>query len=441
MSEYGFIALLQCVIALAPCGNDLLDYLPSREYWKRRGGAPPQEAILSELRTKVEGVGRNSTGTEKAAVAVRRLMCIRALGETESRESLPVLRGLLDSGSLFVHEYAAEAIARIEGKQYSRHRFSREDRRTDLGVIPAKSSFLCQASASALFLKPAVLDFNKKPWIYLDWPGKDNIGQYFMDELVGILDRLGNVRIHGITIAKGEDGVTFGGNDYVTVVVNGLLDNVLLREFLREHLGEPDAIESCMVFRWETISIVPHSETCVVLFRGSELLAREVCRRLARNDGCSQSEVGFDEDADDLRTVFWARANLRDVEWPPGETGRLESIEIRGTAGKNQDLDFAGRIRLGEGVVKRECAKLLREEFDDMIAALEAVVEEDYMYPVVGLVKSVKIEEVADGVNLSGVMGLGLFPYYLRVIPLHFMRLDFRGPFRFWYERIYGKED
>ena len=171
-------------------GNDLLDYMQTKAYWQIKGVAVTAEAMQVELTPptarQIEALVADLTGDdetkrkaaaeklsllgmvilrklEKAAVAaqgnpakagaiqeligklytagqagaVRRLMAIRALGELKARPARGVLKGLLKSKTLFEAEYAAAAIAAIEGKAYTRPGVSAKTLVGDVWRLPA----------------------------------------------------------------------------------------------------------------------------------------------------------------------------------------------------------------------------------------------------------------------------------------------------------------
>ena len=96
-------------------GGDLLDHMPSGEYWKSRDVVVSVENILAELPTNDAKLLPEKEGKD---VAGRRLMAIRTLGELKNRKALPMLRKLLHSKRPFEVRYTQRAIASIEGKPW-----------------------------------------------------------------------------------------------------------------------------------------------------------------------------------------------------------------------------------------------------------------------------------------------------------------------------------
>lgn len=193
---FGMIQVLMAALA-GGTGNDMLDYMQVKAYWQGKGVAVTAEAMQAELapvsKDAIAGLVADLTGkdaakrtaaagklasmglavlpqVEKAAEAaqgdpavagaiqdligklyssrlggaVRRLMAIRALGELKARSALGVLKGLLTSKAPFEAEYAAAAIAAIEGKAYKRGGVAVKTLAGDIWRLPANCGIVGQ---------------------------------------------------------------------------------------------------------------------------------------------------------------------------------------------------------------------------------------------------------------------------------------------------------
>ena len=89
--------------------------------------------------------------------AARQLMAIRTLGELRHRAAIGPLQGFLKSEKPFVADYAARAIARIEGKPSPRHRPTQAELDEDVWILPAK----CAVVGQAALVRPIPLSFEK----------------------------------------------------------------------------------------------------------------------------------------------------------------------------------------------------------------------------------------------------------------------------------------
>src|SRR3954468_13520539 len=90
-------------------GNDLLDLIPTDVYWKVKDVEPTVPNLMLELNSI------KADDTSKA-VAVRRLMAIRALGELKTPDAVNSLKAQLENKDMCVADYAQHAIDLIEGK-------------------------------------------------------------------------------------------------------------------------------------------------------------------------------------------------------------------------------------------------------------------------------------------------------------------------------------
>jgi len=189
MAMFGMMEILMAVL-MGGTSNDMLDYMQTQAYWQGKGVAvtaevmqgeltPPGKgaiaALVADLTGKDEAKRTTAAGKlgsmgmavlpdlEKAAAAaegnpavagaiqeligklyssrqggaVRRLMAIRALGELKARPALGVLKGLLASKTPFEADYAAAAIAAIEGKAYKRPAPAAKTLAGDIWRLPA----------------------------------------------------------------------------------------------------------------------------------------------------------------------------------------------------------------------------------------------------------------------------------------------------------------
>ena len=72
-------------------------------------------------------------------------MAIRALGELNDKSAAAVLTPLLQSKKMFEADYAAAALAALEGKPYVRPQSDAKTRAADLNMLPDKLGLVGQA--------------------------------------------------------------------------------------------------------------------------------------------------------------------------------------------------------------------------------------------------------------------------------------------------------
>jgi len=107
-------------------GNDLVDYLDTNSYWAQQS----VEVTVPEMKAQL-------APADAKGDPVRRLMAIRTLGELKKKGAIATLQPLLKSKTLFEAEYAAAAIAAIEGKKFKRPGLSAKERMKDVYLLPA----------------------------------------------------------------------------------------------------------------------------------------------------------------------------------------------------------------------------------------------------------------------------------------------------------------
>jgi hypothetical protein len=282
----GSFSIFSILFALLSGGaNDLLDFVSSDAYWKAKAVTVSMEQLSAELKTeagadvaeliKALGAGEYAqreeaarkiiaqgpaalSGLEKAAddpdaeiasrvknlmqqirlnskaTGVRRLMAIRTLGEMKKAEALPLLKPLLASKEMFVADYAARAIAQIEGKSPPVRAATAAALKGDLSLLPADCAVVGQLSLASA--KIASLDEALKS--VPPQPGEDRkaILEQMNAQVIGIADQIGNVRIESVTFGLSD---TVGPNDgYAAMIVHGQYDAAAVAGFIK-NMGMP----------------------------------------------------------------------------------------------------------------------------------------------------------------------------------------------------------
>jgi hypothetical protein len=250
--NFGIFALLFGL--LSGGANDLLDFAPSDAYWRAKHVTVSVDALAAELRVEppadvaklIRGLGeadfarreeaaRRIRAAGPAAIpalekavddadpevasrvrtligeirqasrgaGVRRLMAIRTLGETKDARGLAALRPLLTSSEPFVADYAARAVAQIEGKPVPTRGASAEALKSDLSLLPAN----CGAVAQVSFAGAAPVSIEKVAKDVPLAPGEDR--RATLDALaaavIGVAEQVGNVRIEAVTVGIADE--------------------------------------------------------------------------------------------------------------------------------------------------------------------------------------------------------------------------------------------
>ena len=284
MTVMSSIAIL--MVLLGGGGNDFLDYVSVTAFWKSQGVEVTTVKLLAELKSaeakvadasklikqlgsaqqadreqaqrKLAAMGpgvlpqlRKAAKSPDAEVAMRidsliaslskkgaartarRLMAIRTLGERKDRKALTALRKLLKSKAVFEAEYAAAAIAAIEGKPVERTGASAKAMASDLWLLPGNCAAVGQFRLTpGKPISPGGLAKMLAPM--MPEGGAEEALAKLDEMLVSLAVQLGNVRLEGVTFGVADHM----GDDtgYVVFVARGLYDPAAVRSIMIDRL-------------------------------------------------------------------------------------------------------------------------------------------------------------------------------------------------------------
>ncbi|MBM4042200.1 MAG: HEAT repeat domain-containing protein [Planctomycetes bacterium] len=270
---FGMMEMLMLLLSGGGWGNDLLDYLPTSAYWRAKGVEVSVERMTAELAVAepadlaqlIRDLGADRHATREAASAklralgpvaipalkkaaesddpevrtrakelleglsggaqanaIRRLMAIRTLGELKKPEALAALRPLLEAKEPFVADYAARAIATIEGRAHERAAASREMLWRDLCLLPANCGIVAQLRMPGGQTTPFEEALKA---IVPVLPGDQDLGKAVGELTKGIsavAERVGNLRFEGITLGVADNVGNNAG--FIVAVARGRYD-------------------------------------------------------------------------------------------------------------------------------------------------------------------------------------------------------------------------
>ena len=302
----GMSAIAILMALLGGTGNDLLDYVPTKAFWKSQGVEVTTVKLLAELKAveeaadasklikqlgaaeqaqreqaqrKLEAMGpaalpqlRKAAKSPDAEVAMRvqsliaslskkgaartarRLMAIRALGERKDRKAVAALRKLLKSKAVFEAEYAARAIAAIEGKPFKRSDVSTKAMASDLWLLPGNCAAVGQFRLPpGKPLPPGGLAKMLAPMMPEGGPGM--LLAKLDEALIAAAVELGNVRLEGVTFGVADDVGQESG--YVVLVVRGLYDPAAARSILIDRARlKPEKVGALELLRIQGKSVI-----------------------------------------------------------------------------------------------------------------------------------------------------------------------------------------
>jgi hypothetical protein len=199
----------------------------------------PDPEVSNRVRSMINQIRLNSK-----AASVRRLMAIRTLGEMKNAAALPVLQPLLKSTEMFVADYAARAIAQIEGKPAPTRAVPPDALKADLALLPANCGILGQVS----FVSGKRVSIDQLMKEIPAQPGENRQESLDMitNGIIAFADQVGNVRVEAITFGVAD---TIGPNDgFAAAIVRGQYDAQALSNFVRGQMPNSNAVEGVEVF-------------------------------------------------------------------------------------------------------------------------------------------------------------------------------------------------
>ena len=365
---FGMMEML-LVALMGGGGNDLLDYVQTEAYWQGKGVAVTAEAMQAELTPilpaqvaslvadltgndeakRKAAAGRLSTlglavlpQLEKAAAAaqgnpekagavqqligrlyqarqagaVRRLMAIRALGELKARGALGVLKGLGKSKALFEADYAAAAIAAIEGKPYTRPTVSAKTLAGDVWRMPAGCGIVAQ------FTMPpgGPVDFPKLLKQVGQLPGGRNPQKLLVQAtqmLVKVIEMTGNIRLDSVTM--GVAGNAGEKNGFAVLIVRGMYDAKVMAALMGEQRRtKTETVNGFEVIRPDrVVALIMPTNTMLVFCSGPRedpLPLGEVTMAIKTGVGGLKpaSDLGKLVKTIDTSQPMWAAATITD---------------------------------------------------------------------------------------------------------------------------------
>lgn len=281
---------LAMVMTVGQGPTELLDLVPTQDYWRIQGVEVTIKNMQAQLDAKAD---EKAEGND-----VRRLMAIRALGELKSAESIPALTQLAESKELFVADYARRAIAAAGGKKYKAAEVSKALRMKDVNVLPAGTAMVAQFVAAP---GGGPVDMTK----VLGTMGP--MGEQFqkeggMDQLLKpLLDfggKVGNLRIDSLTY--GVSGEIDNDKGFVVVVARGQYDAKRCAAALKEAMKNRDELR---IENVAGIDVYRPDEEVALLLVSNEVLALVA--------GPREEELPVDALARALKT---GKGTLRDNE-------------------------------------------------------------------------------------------------------------------------------
>jgi hypothetical protein len=189
-----------------------------------KGAHDPDPEVSNRSRLLTQQIRVNSKATD-----VRRLMAIRTLGERKEASALPALRALLTSREMFVSDYAARAIARIENKPIPpRQATEAAELKADLAMLPANCAIVGQLAVDPA--KSVSLDEVLKTFPLPPGEERAELVAQLNAKVIELADQVGNVRFEGVSFGVSDN---VGANEgFTAAVVHGQYDSRAVNAYL-----------------------------------------------------------------------------------------------------------------------------------------------------------------------------------------------------------------
>lgn len=333
---FGMMELLMLLLSGGGWGNDLLDYLPTNAYWRLKGVEVSVERMTAELAVGepadlallIRDLGAEKHETREAASArlrtlgpiaipalrkaaesddpevrtrsrelldalkggaqanaVRRLMAIRTLAELKKPEAAAALRPLLEAKEPFVADYAARAIAAIDGKPHIRPQATKEQAWSDLCLLPANCGIVAQLrmpGGQATSFEEALKA------ILPQLPAGADVAEPLNELAKGIAsvaEQVGNIRLDTLTLGVADNVGDNAG--FAVVVARGRYDAAAVRAALAQSGMNATRIGGLEVFAPPgELRLIPCSNDRFVLTGGpseEQLPVKEIAAALQSN--------------------------------------------------------------------------------------------------------------------------------------------------------------
>lgn len=256
---------------------------------KAAGAADPEvSAAARAIAQSIRSGGKSAQ--------VRRLMAIRTLGELgdagANAGAIATLQPLLESKEMFVAEYAARSIARLQDKPYAPKQLTHEQRLADVWMLPAQSRLLLSTSfprdGARISSIDQLIDKVQMPALGNNPPpDRDRLKQQLTQSVLMVADKVGDVRIDHIAFGlSGEVGKEMG---FASLMVRGEFDAKAVNRALAELLPTGrEAVGGFDVYRAEVARFFVPSNTHAVAMLGAAGLKEpleELTGNLAKGSG------------------------------------------------------------------------------------------------------------------------------------------------------------
>jgi len=467
---FGMIELLVVLLSGGGWGNDLLDYLPTNAYWRTKGVEVSAERMAAELapgepaemgrlvrdlgaadfatreaaskklrtfgptaipalekaaasddpevRTRAREILKGLSGGARA-MAVRRLMAIRTLGELKKPQALPTLRALLKSKEPFVADYAQRAIAAIQGKPHQRPQATKEQAWSDVCLLPPKCGIVVQVRMPGAQAVPFEEALRKLiPTLPMGQDTEKLIAEV-ASGVGSVAERVGNIRLDTLTIGVAENVGDRKG--FVVVVARGFYDAKAAKAALKQMnvaVVDMHGIEALQPDNEVRLVLLSNDRFVFVAGPSSEQLPlEEVAAALkAQPDkpalGAAMLEL--------IKTIApassaWAAVTMSDAYRQAPFLAPFDTITAAGKPTEDKALAVTVTAVGKDPEAVKKSVETVRDAINEGLAEIRQEAERmPFLKPIVEFMESIRIETVGAKATLTArLKGQGAVPMLL----------------------------
>ncbi len=400
----GPMSLLLLISLSFSGGNDLLDYIPAKDYWSLKSVEITVENMLAEL-----GKGKDASGGNETAASVRKLMAIRALGMLKAQEAKPALERLRRNAmEPFVGDYAAWALAAIDGTTYSRPEASLSERQKDLGLLPGNCGVAAQLSPGGVFAGSGPVDFDKafkQAAPMLQMMTRDSsvdteaMRKQYVQMAVGFTEMIGNIRFQGMTFGLSQDVENNQG--FVVFVVRGLYNKKNVSTQLATFARNTEIIQDVTIyFPDREFALIPANDNTFLMVGGperDELPLAAIVNALKSGRKGLQDNPGLEKLADsiDETACAWALATMGGTYKQVDLFKPLDSITVSAKQTEKQILKLTARAK---GKEKEQVSQALTQFNGYVSTAIQELKDEidqapPFLSPILEFLESIQTRQ------------------------------------------------
>lgn len=409
-------------------GNDLLDYLPTADYWQCQSVEVNVDSMLKSLSPAATAYARH-------AGSVKQLMAIRTLGEMKDVKAVPALTALKDAKAPFVADYARQALAAINGTPYQRPGATDQALAEALGLLPANCGVAAQARGAVLFPNAGAVDFDKlfnsdetKRMPFVTPENVKQMREQFVQTLLDIAEQIGNVRLSALTFGLADN--VDDNRGFLMFAGRGQYDARAMQAYLSKMMPPPKTINGFPVYSPEDqLALMPVSNDTFVFLAGpnwEELPVDGITK--ARQAGArglaKESPLKTLMEAINTQSLLWLVVQVNDNyrEAPP--LVPLDTLTLTSKPGKDGAMNMTLLAKGKDSEAIKAQVASLKADIQEGLIAMKRAHEENTMgmgfliKPMIAFLESIQMEQAGTTVTIKAIwknkaMGSILLPFIM----------------------------